>query len=63
MLKGIGNTEGVPGSGDACLRLGVTDADIARLAGYLRRTRTNLPPWTDLENKVAAIRGEPAASR
>jgi cytochrome c553 len=34
----------------------LTDADIARLAAYLRRTRTKLPPWPDLENKVAAVR-------
>jgi len=40
----------------------LTDADIARLAAYLRRTRTKLPPWTDLENKVAAIRQGSAAS-
>ena len=29
----------------------LTDAEIARLAAYLRRTRTKLPPWTDLETK------------
>ena len=63
VLKGIGNTEGVPGLVMPAYASALTDADIARLAAYLRRTRTNLPPWTDLENKVAAIRGEPAASR
>jgi cytochrome c553 len=63
VLKGIGNTEGVPGLVMPAYASALTDADIARLAAYLRRTRTDRPPWTDLENKVAAIRGEPAASR
>ena len=34
----------------------LSDADIANLSAYLRRTRTNQPDWTDLEAKVAAIR-------
>ena len=34
----------------------LSDADIARLAAYLRRTRTDKPPWTDMEKKVAAVR-------
>jgi hypothetical protein len=29
---------------------------MARIAAYLRRTRTTLPPWTDLEKKAAAVR-------
>jgi mono/diheme cytochrome c family protein len=62
VLKGIGNTEGAPGLVMPAYASALTDADIARLAGYLRSTRTNLPPWTDLENQVAAIRREPAAS-
>jgi mono/diheme cytochrome c family protein len=62
VLKGIGNTDGAPGLVMPAYGSSLTDADIARLAAYLRRTRTNLPPWTDLENKVAAIRGESAAS-
>ena len=33
-----------------------SDADIASLGDYLRRTRTNLPRWTDLQEKVARIR-------
>ena len=37
------------------------DADIARLAAYLRRTRTTLPPWPDLDAKVAAVRKEATA--
>jgi mono/diheme cytochrome c family protein len=56
VLKGIGNTEGAPGLVMPAYASALTDADIARLAAYLRRTRTKLPPWTDLENQVAAIR-------
>jgi hypothetical protein len=39
-----------------------TDGDVARLAAYLRRTRTKLPPWTSLEAKVATVRKELATS-
>ena len=49
------------GAGDAGLRLALSDADIARIAAYLRRTRTELPPWPDLEKKVAAIRRQTTA--
>jgi mono/diheme cytochrome c family protein len=62
VLKGIGNTDGAPGLVMPAYGSSLTDADVARLAAYLRRTRTNLPPWTDVENKVAAIRRESAAS-
>ena len=62
VLKGISNTEGAPGLVMPAYASSLTDADIARLAAYLRRTRTNCPPWTDLEKKVAAIRRESAAS-
>ena len=62
MLKGIGNTDGAPGLVMPAYASSLSDAEIARLAAYLRRTRTKLPPWTDLENKVAAIREESAAS-
>jgi len=34
----------------------LSDADIARIAAYLRRTRTSLPPWPDLAAKIAEIR-------
>ncbi len=62
VLKGISNTEGAPGLVMPAYASSLTDAEIARLAAYLRRTRTKLPPWTDLENQVAAIRRESAAS-
>jgi cytochrome c553 len=34
----------------------LSDGEIARLAAYLRSTRTKSPPMTGLEQKVAAIR-------
>jgi mono/diheme cytochrome c family protein len=40
----------------------LSDTDIASLSAYLRRTRTDKPPWTDLEAKVAAIRKPGAGS-
>ena len=63
VLKGVGNTEGAPGLVMPAYGSSLSDAEIARLANYLRRTRTKLPPWTDVENKVAAIRRTSAASR
>lgn len=62
VLKGIGNSEGAPGLVMPAYASSLSDADVARLAAYLRRTRTKLSPWTDVENKVATIRRESAAS-
>lgn len=50
------NTEGAAGLVMPAYGSSLTDAEVARLAAYLRRTRTKLPPWNDLEKKVAAIR-------
>jgi mono/diheme cytochrome c family protein len=50
------NSEGASGLVMPAYASSLTDAEIARLAAYLRRTRTKLPPWNDLEEKVAAIR-------
>jgi mono/diheme cytochrome c family protein len=62
VLKGIGSKDGAPGLVMPSYASSLSDADIARLAAYLRRTRTKLPPWTDLENKAAALRGDSAAA-
>jgi mono/diheme cytochrome c family protein len=62
VLKGINNAEGAPGLVMPPFAASLTDAQVAGLAAYLRRTRTKLPPWTDLENKVATIRREPTPS-
>jgi len=61
ILHGIGLKDGVanlfmPGFAD------LSDADIATLCAYLRRTRTDQPAWADLEAKVIAIRKQGAGS-
>lgn len=63
VLKGVSDTEGASGLVMPAYASSFSDADVARLAAYLRRTRTKLPPWTDLEKKVAALRKELVASR
>jgi mono/diheme cytochrome c family protein len=62
MLRGISAEEGIPGvvmPSFAALR----DPDLARIAAYLRRTRTNLPPWPDLEKNIAAMRRQIIAAQ
>ena len=63
MMRGISANEGLPGIVMPSFAQGFTDADIARIAAYLRRTRTNLPPWTDLDQKIAAVRQQIDATR
>jgi|SRR5580658_9268768 mono/diheme cytochrome c family protein len=60
VLKGVGSSDGAPGLVMPAYA-SLTDGEIARLAAYLRRTRTPRPPWNDLEKKVAAVRRESAA--
>jgi mono/diheme cytochrome c family protein len=60
VLKGVGSMDGAPGLVMPAYA-SLTDAEIAGLGSYLRRTRTNYPPWSDLEKKVAVIRGKSAA--
>src|SRR5579862_8214771 len=59
VLKGVGSTDGAPGMAMTAYA-SLTDGEIARLGAYLRRTRTKLPPWSDVEKKVAAVRRESA---
>ena len=63
VLDGVGIRDGMPGVMMPGFASGLSDADIARLAAYLRRTRTDLPDWTNLENQVATIRRERAATQ
>ncbi len=56
VLHGISTQDGIPGVMMPGFADAMSDADIARLAAYLRRTQTNLAPWPDLDAKVAAIR-------
>ena len=62
IVRGMGAEEGMPGTVMPAFGRALTDADIARIAAYLRRTRTSLPPWPDLATKVAAIRQQNGAT-
>ncbi|HTT40256.1 MAG TPA: cytochrome c [Burkholderiales bacterium] len=55
VLHGIGLEDGAPGLFMPPFAH-LSDAEIASLGAYLRRTRTDQPAWTDLEGKVTAIR-------
>lgn len=55
VLHGVGGA-GVPGPYMPGFAHALTDADIALLAGYLRRTRSDQPAWTNLPAAIAARR-------
>jgi mono/diheme cytochrome c family protein len=63
VLRGVSASEGIPGVVMPSFVHGFTDADIARIAAYLRRTRTDLSPWPELEARIAAIRREVSATQ
>jgi mono/diheme cytochrome c family protein len=63
VLKGVGDTQGAPGLVMPEYASSLSDEEVARLAAYLRRTRTKFPPWTDLEHKIAIVRRTLAKSR
>ncbi len=63
ILRGVNAGEAIPGVVMPSFAHAFSDADIARIAAYLRRTRTNLSPWPELEAKIASIRGEMRASQ
>ncbi len=56
VLQGVGANDGAPGLTMPEYASALSDAQVAALAAYLRRTRTQLPAWTDLESQVAAAR-------
>jgi mono/diheme cytochrome c family protein len=58
ILYGITAKEGAPGVVMPGFAHGFSDADIARIAAYLRATHTTRAPWPDLEKQVAAIRAQ-----
>lgn len=62
VLHGISTKDGIPGVLMPGFAHALSDADIAKLTAYLRRTRTDQPAWKDLEATVAAIRKESAGS-
>ena len=57
MLHGVAAKDGMPGVVMPSFASAFSDRDIARIAAYLRRTRTNMPPWPDLDRKIAELRG------
>lgn len=60
MVHGIDARDGAPGVVMPAFGH-LRDADLAAIAGYLRATRTNKAPWTDLDQKIAAVRAQAAA--
>ncbi len=58
ILYGVGANEGAQGIVMPGYATGFSDADVARIAAYLRRTRTSLGPWPDLQKQVAATRAQ-----
>lgn len=63
VLGGLALEDGGPGLVMPGYAAALTDADVARLARYLRRSRTDLPPWTDVDKQCAAIREQLTVSR
>ena len=57
VLYGVSAKDGAPGVVMPGFNR-FSDADIAKLAAYLRATRTDKPAWPNLEKKVAAIRAQ-----
>jgi mono/diheme cytochrome c family protein len=58
ILFGIDAPEGANGLVMPAFGSGFSDAEVARIAAYLRRTRTNEPPWPHLEKTVGEIRAQ-----
>jgi mono/diheme cytochrome c family protein len=56
ILFGITGKDGAPGIVMPAFGRGMSDADVARIAAYLRTSRTDRAPWADLEKKVADVR-------
>jgi mono/diheme cytochrome c family protein len=58
ILYGIDAAEGAPGVVMPAFAPAFSDSDVARIAVYLRATRTSQAPWPNVEKTVAAIRAE-----
>jgi len=56
VLRGISKPDGLPDVMMPGFSAALNDADIAQLAAYLRRTRTQQTAWRDVRAEVAAIR-------
>jgi mono/diheme cytochrome c family protein len=62
VLHGVSTKDGIPGVLMPGFAHALSDADIANLSAYLRRTRTDQPAWKNLDATIAAIRKESDAS-
>ena len=62
VLNGISAADGIPGVVMPGFGDSLSDRDIAQIAAYLRRTRTPLPPWPNLDAQIAALRAKIDAS-
>jgi mono/diheme cytochrome c family protein len=60
VLHGIDLPDGLPGVMMPGFGHTLSDAEVAQLAGYLRRTRTSQPAWDGLESKITALRKQGA---
>jgi mono/diheme cytochrome c family protein len=56
ILEGIGRNDGMPIAFMPGFANSFSDADVAALAAWLRRTRTDQPAWKDLQSTVGKIR-------
>ncbi len=56
ILHGISVKDGLPGTMMPAFGAGLSDDDVAAIAAYLRKSRTTLPPWTDVPGVVAKVR-------
>ncbi|WP_300617596.1 cytochrome c [Dokdonella sp.] len=56
VLHGVGIKDGLPGLMMPPYGQALSDGDIAQLAAWLRRTRTDQPPWPNLEKRIAELR-------
>ena len=56
VLRGVGSKDGAPGLVMPAYASSLSDAEVGRIAAYLRRTRARRPPWPDLERKISAAR-------
>jgi mono/diheme cytochrome c family protein len=61
VLQGVGG-HGAAGPYMPAFAAALTDDDVALLAGYLRRTRSDLPAWPNLPQAVAARRSTPVST-
>jgi mono/diheme cytochrome c family protein len=56
IVHGVSVKDGLPGAMMPAFGIGLSDADIAALVNYLRKTRTSLPPWQDVPAVIARVR-------